>query len=246
MSLNTDLDAKGTISTGAIAYGLPRFAAEGVQFDAALSVSDPDQRYLETMSYGLKAQTIWSKSFSLADAQYGAAWYTNTHRRYRVNGWPEIVAGPKIGFVRETRFMGFMPSEGYRISLMAIPSQLDSSQSIVESEIAGTWIPQRHLAITLDGQSLTTGNTGITVRGEGRFEIPITDNRAEGTKAIMFLKLREGEDRYQDIATRGSDAILGIRYHSPGFIGELAFQITQVTTTNKPNLPVSGLRSGGL
>lgn len=238
-AINADMDAKGTITSGSAAYGLPRFAAEGVQFDGGIGVSDPTSRYLETQAFGMKIQTLWTRSQRWWDLQYGAAWYSNTHTRYRLNGWPEVSAGPKFGLTHETRFMGFLPSEGWRAAVDLIPSLVKREEAISEWQLAGTWVPFRLLACTADLQATTVGRTGVTTRGELRLDVPITNSSSEGTKALTFIKLRQGQDRYKESAFVGSDAVLGIRYHSSGFIGELSFQVTQRNPLSTPVSPVS-------
>lgn len=236
-ALAADMDQKGTVTSGSAAYGLPRFAAEGIQFDSGIAVSDPTLRYLETQAYAMKIQSLWSRSQRWWDVQYGAAWYSNTHTRYRLDGWPAVGAGPKLALVRESRFMGFIPGEGWRGSIGILPSLVKRDEAIAEWQLAGTWVPTRFTSLTADLQATTVGRTGVTTREELRLDVPITDSRAEGTKALVFVKLRQGQDRYKEYAFIGSDAALGIRYHSSGFIGELSFQITQKNPLAKPPLP---------
>lgn len=237
-ALTADMDQKGTVTSGSMAYGLPRFAAEGIQFDTGIAVSDSSLRYLETQAFGMKIQSLWSRSQRWWDVQYGAAWYSNTHTRYRLDGWPSVSAGPKLGLVHETRFMGFMPGEGWRGAVGILPSLVKREEAIAESQLAGTWVPTRFTALTADLQATTVGKTGITTREELRLDVPITNASANGTKALAFLKLRQGQDRYKEYSLVGSDAVVGIRYHSSGFIGELSFQITQKNPLAKPSLPI--------
>lgn len=245
-ALNADMDAKGTIAAGSAAYGLPRFAAEGVQFDSEIKVSDPTSRYLETQGYGMKIQSLWSRSQKWWDLQYGAAWYSNTHTRYRLNEWPEVTAGPKFGVIHETRFLGFLPGDGWRASLHLLPSLVKREEAISEWQLAGTWSPFRLTVWTADIQATTVGKTGVTSREELRLDIPITDSSAQGTKALIFVKLRQGHDQYKEISLVGSDASLGLRYHSSGFIGELSFQITQKSPLDAQLPPGTQKRSGDL
>ena len=243
-AITADMDAKGTVTSGNAAYGLPRFAAEGVQFDSEMKVSDPTSRYLETQAFGMKIQSVWSRSQRWWDMQYGAAWYSNTHTRYRLDGWPEVSAGPKLGLIHETRFLGFTPGDGWRASVSVLPSLVKREEAISEWDLAGTWSPFRYMVWTLDAQATTVGRTGVTTREELRLDVPITDSTAEGTKALVFLKLREGRDRYKEYALFGSDAAIGIRYHSSGFIGELSFQITQKNPLDTQLPPVTKQQVG--
>ncbi|MCX6123482.1 MAG: hypothetical protein NTV34_01835, partial [Proteobacteria bacterium] len=225
--LSMDVDVRGAMASGVAAYGLPRFTAEAVQFDAVVAVSDPQYRYFETNAFGLKAQSIWSRSLRVADIQYGAVWYANTHQRYRLESWPEVVAGPRVGFVHDTRFLGFIPSEGWKAGISLIPSLVHRNQSVTEAQLAATWIPVRHTAFSGEFQSTTVGSTGVSTRGALRLDVPITNSTSEGTKAVVFGALRQGYDHFGAAVLSGSDAIFGLRYHSTGFIGQIAFQVTR-------------------
>lgn len=248
-AVTADMDVKGTLAAGYAAYGLPRFAPEAVQFDAVVSVVDPEYRYLEARAFGQKILSQWTQSYKYGDLQYGAAWYSNTHRRYRLEPWPEVVAGPRVGFVHDTRFLGFMPSEGWKSALTVMPSLVRRSEFVSEAQLGGTLIPMRHLAVSADLHSVTVGQTGVTTRGELRLDVPITDRNFEGTKAVLFTGVRQGYDRFKDTAISGSDAMFGIRYYSTAFIGELTFQITKnrpFKDTKPPPRPTSDDRDVGL
>ena len=226
-SLTADIDAQGSLAAGSAAYGLPRFTQEAVQFDASASVSDPSERYLETQAFGIKSQSLWTQSVNFIDLQYGAVWYTNTHQKYRLNSWPETVAGPKLGLIHDNRFLGFLPSQGWRMAASFIPSLVKRDQAIIESQISGTWFPASLVALTGDFQATTVGKSGVTTRATARVDVPITDKSSEGTKAVVFSMFRQGYDRFQEKNYKGSDAVFGLRYYSTGFIGELSFQITK-------------------
>jgi hypothetical protein len=220
-----DIDARGNLVAGHLAYGLPRFLAESIQFDAALAVVEARERYFEAEAFGLKAQGLWTRRRGGVDVMYGVAWYSNTHRRYRLNEWPDIVAGPKIGIIRETRFLGFLPSTGYRLSLAAVPSFLKKEQSVFESEIAGTWAFWTHAAISASGKSITSGSKAITTRAEGKIEFPLT-SVSRGLRSLFYLAVRNGQDRYKTLKLHGTESVIGYRYHSTGFIGDISFRVT--------------------
>ena len=129
---------------------------------------------------------------------------------------------------------------------VAIGGEGWGSAGAADPRPAGTWVPTRFTALTADLQATTVGKTGITTREELRLDVPITNSSADGTKALAFLKLRQGQDRYKEYSLVGSDAVVGIRYHSSGFIGELSFQITQKNPLAKPSLPVPHAEVGRL
>lgn len=219
-----DIDSRGNLVYGQLAYGLPRFVSEAIQFDSAVTVVEPRERYFETEGYGLKIQSMWTRQRKGIDVTYGAAWYSNTHTRYRLDGWPEVVAGPKIGLQKETRFLGFFPAPGYRAALSLMPSLVHRNEAIVESELAGTIMPWNLAALTLTGKTITTGNKAITTRAEAKIEIPITSSN-QGLRSQFYIAVRNGLDRYQDQKIAGTESVAGFRYHSTGFIGDVSFRI---------------------
>ncbi len=219
-----DIDSRGNLVFGQVAYGLPRFVSEAIQFDSALTVVEPRERYFETEGYGLKIQSMWTRQRKGVDVTYGAAWYSNTHTRYRLEDWPEVVAGPKVGLQRETRFMGFFPSPGYRAALSLMPSLVHRAEAIVESELAGTIMPWNLAALTLTGKTMTTGKKAITTRAEAKIEVPLTSS-SRGLRSQFYIAVRNGLDRYKDQKISGTESVAGFRYHSTGFIGDLSFRI---------------------
>jgi hypothetical protein len=219
-----DIDSRGNLVFGHAAYGLPRFIAESIQFDAALTVVEPQERYFETESYGLKLQSLWTRQRGGVDVTYGAAWYSNTHSRYKLEDWPDIVAGPKIGVVRETRFLGFLPKNGYRIAASIVPSLLHREESVIETELAATWVAFDLAAFTATGKAINTGTKAVTTRSEGRIDVPIT-SPSRGLRSLFYVAIRNGQDHYKDYKLSGTETVAGFRYHSTGFIGDVSFRI---------------------
>ena len=77
-SIVIDIDSKGQYREGQIAYGLPRFALEDVQFDAEIASIDIQHRYLNALGFGGRGQGLWSRSLEgPGEIQYGAAMYVN-------------------------------------------------------------------------------------------------------------------------------------------------------------------------
>lgn len=219
-----DLNSRGNLVYGQVAYGLPRFVKESIQFDSALTVVEPRERYFETESYGLKFQSLWTRQRGGVDVIYGASWFSNTHNRYRLEEWPDIVAGPKIGVIRETRFMGFFPRPGYRIAVAVIPNLLHRQDYVSESEIAGTLTPWDFAAITASAKAITTGHKAISTRAEGRLDIPLPSHE-HGLRSMFYIAVRNGQDHFKDLKISGTETIAGFRYHSTGFIGDLSFRV---------------------
>jgi hypothetical protein len=224
-AIGGEFDSRGNLVIGHVAYGLPRFIAESIQFDSALSVVEARERYFETEGFGLKAQGLWTRQRSGFDLVYGVAWYSNAHRRYRLEDWPDTVAGPKIGIVRETRFLGFLPSTGYRLSVSALPSLLKKDQSIVETEVAGTWAFWTHSAVSFSGKSINSGDKAVSTRAEGKIEFPLA-SVSRGLRSMLYLSVRNGQDHYGNARLTGSETVAGYRYHSTGFIGDINFRVT--------------------
>ena len=254
-----DIDSDGNLRQGQLAYGLPRFTREDVQFDAELAAVSVRHRYLDSLGFGGRGQGLWTRSLGTqAELQYGAAMYTNKRRsEFAAPGFPRSVVGPKIAYWRETRLHGFFPGEGSLISAGLLFSPTRSHESVVELALARTWSIANRAYLTLDGQFLGVGLLDQAFRAETRLDIPLTEAKPDHDQAEIFLRLRGGadkatyndaerrhegrDDRLTKTALEGSAAILGVRYHSSGFIAELGLKITR----SPEELTSEGLGKGG-
>ena len=226
--LTADVDGQGVLREGQVAYGLPRFSAEGVQFVAELGVVDPSRRYLDTMGFGGRGQALWSRNLSYQGViRYGIASYVNQKNRYRMNGFPTQVAGPKVAYVYEGRLLRFFPGEGSHGEVSLLAGSNKGSDSTIEINVAHTVDLDRNLYITVDGKVLYSGIRNRGGRVEARFDVPFAASNGEVSSAGLFLRLRGGGDWTSDYQYQGSSAILGLRYHSDGFIAEVGLQITR-------------------
>jgi hypothetical protein len=227
-SATVDVDYTGTVRSGQIAYGLPRFTKEAAQFDAEISVSDPTFRYLDTLGFGGRGQGLWSLGLDglPGDLQYGAAMYVNSGQRFSMRGYPSSVAGPKLAYYQETRLRRFFLTSGHRVSASVLVLPEDPSQSIYELSLAKTAEWTRWLFFTASADALTVGPKGVGIRAETRWDLPLGSGSSSKEQAGLFLRLRLGQDQIGPYKLVGSSGIAGVRYHSPGFIAELAFRIT--------------------
>ena len=217
-----DIDSRGNLVYGNVAYGLPRFVSESIQFDSAVTVVEPKERYYETEGFGLKIQSLWTRQRHGFELIYGAAWYSNTHTRYRLEDWPVAVVGPKLGVVRDTIFLGFFPKTGYRTAVSLVPSLVHRAEAVLETELVGTFLPYGANAITVKAKAINIGRNAVSTRAEAKLEIPLTmENR--GLRSLFYIGIRNGQDHYKDLKISGTEAVAGFRYHSTGFIGDLNF-----------------------
>lgn len=225
-SLTLDFTSKGKVAEGQIAYGLPRFAREDTQFDAELAVADPYYRYLDVLGFGARGQGLWTRSIGgLGEVQYGAAMYINKAPRFEMTGFPAAVAGPKVGIFRESRLLGFFPGAGSLAgaSLVLAPTQTDLS--FIEVDLARTFAFQDLAYWTLETRALALGTSDYALRAETRLDVPL--GNADEDQADLFIRLRGGQDHAGKTSLVGSSAMIGIRYHSSGFIAELALKVTR-------------------
>lgn len=240
-----DIDSDGNLRQGQVAYGMPRFAHEDVQFDAELAAVSVRHRYLDALGFGGRGQGLWTRNLGTqGELQYGAAMYTNRKQsEFSAPGFPRAIVGPKIAYWRETRLRGFFPGAGNLLSASLLFSPTRSHQSVVELALAQTWSLADLVYVTLDGRLLAVGLADQAIRGETRFDIPLGHASAHEDQAELFVRLRGGMDRatYDDLERRhegrtpdversaleGSAAIIGVRYHSSGFIAELGLKITR-------------------
>jgi hypothetical protein len=228
-SLMIDIDSAGEYREGQIAYGLPRFAKEDAQFDAEIASVDVGHRYLNAMGFGARGQGLWSQSWKdFGAVQYGAAMYVNKTPRFAVPGFPLSVAGPKFAYHQESRLRGFFPGPGHLLGASLLFAPMQTENSVFEFAAAKTWgLADDYLFFTMDARVLTVGVQGSSVRSEARFDVPITSVNPDDDQAEVFLRLRGGSDVINKTRLNGSAAILGVRYHSSGFIAELALKITR-------------------
>jgi hypothetical protein len=227
-SFYLDLDGDANVRAGQLAYGFPRFTQEDVQFDAEVAASNPRYRYLDTMGFGGRGQGLWSMTMTgQGELLYGVAMYVNKKPDFAVTGFPDAVAGPKVAFFKETRLRGFFPGEGHQIGASFLLSPLNTEESILELSMARTTKVFDFAYFTLDAKALAVAENGYSFRGETRIDLPFSSANPDDDQAEAFLRLRGGQDYIGKVSLLGSAAILGVRYHSSGFIAELGLKITR-------------------
>lgn len=227
-SFYLDLDGDANVRAGQLAYGFPRFTQEDVQFDAEVAASSPRYRYLDTIGFGGRGQGLWSMTMpGQGELLYGVAMYVNKKPDFAVTGFPDAVAGPKVAFFKETRLRGFFPGEGYQIGASILLSPLNTEESVLELAIARTIRLFNFAYVTADAKALALTTNGYSFRGETRLDIPFTSTNPEDDQAELFLRLRGGQDHIGKYSYIGSAAVIGVRYHSSGFIAELGLKITR-------------------
>ena len=229
-SILGDVDGLGVLRESQLAYGLPRFTAEGVQFDAELSVVDPSRRYLDTLGFGGRSQAIWNRTLAHSGTlRYGVGMYLNQREHYKMGGYPAQVVGPKVGYAYEGRLMRFFPGQGSHGDISTILALQSQKNSVVEGGVGHTFAFGDAAYWTFDAKGIIAGAKSRGVRGETRFDLPLRDDWSPGSSAAagLFVRLRTGNDLTEELLTQGSAVILGLRYHSDGFIAEVALQITR-------------------
>ena len=227
-SLFLDLDSTGKFEEGQLAYGLPRFTLEDVQFDAEIAGVNVRHRYLDALGFGGRGEGLWSRTITgIGEIQYGAAMYVNKGPEYALTGFPSAVAGPKVAYFRETRLRGFYPGSGHLIGASLVLAPTQTEKSLLEVDLAKTFSIADYLYLSLDARALTVGVDGYSLRGEGRIDVPIGSQDPHEDQAELFLRFRGGHDVIDETSLVGSSAILGVRYHSSGFIAELAIKFTR-------------------
>lgn len=227
-SLFVEFNSAGRFQGGQLAYGLPRFTREDVQFDAEIAGTNVRHRYLDVLGFGGRGQGLWARTVGgLGEVQYGAAMYVNKGPDFALNGFPSAVAGPKFAYYKETRLRGFFPGSGHLIGASVLVSPTETEKSVLEVNLARTFSFAEMLYFTLDTRMLTVGVDGYSLRAESRFDVPLGHQDPGEDQAEMFLRLRGGHDVIDDTNLVGSAAIIGVRYHSSGFIAELAIKVTR-------------------
>lgn len=234
-AIGLDIDGQGVARQGSIAYGIPRFTTEGVQFDAEVTFVDVNQRYLDILGFGGRGQGLVSRTLDrVGDVQYGAAMYVNTAHRFRMPGYPTSVAGPKVAFNRETRLMSFVPGAGYAFGASLLVAPMQVSDSVFEMKLARTFAIG-FSRLTLGADAINVGLAGYGLRSEARYDVPFSLFDSSNDSLALFTKMRGGIDIIGNTSLYGSAAIFGLRYHSSGFIAEFAVQVTKIPDSLKPS-----------
>ncbi len=242
-SVEVDIDSEGIFRQGQVAYGLPRFEEEGVRIDAQASTVDVSYRYLNALGFGSKAQLNWVKTIEdLGEYYYGAALYLNNDR-FSVPGHPERVAGPRIGFQRETRLISFVPDHGYLAGVSFLLEPLEARTSVLEVNLAQTFRLFDSNRITFSADALAVGIDAYSARATTRLDLPLSSMDLGGDQAQVFVSLKGGVDESENVRLNGSAAIFGIRYLSSGFIAEFALQVTENPETLFEKKPTVAERS---
>lgn len=223
-----DVDSLGTLRKAELAYGFPRFTHEGTQFDAKFEATNTGFHYLDALGFGLKGQGLWSQTFSdWTELRYGAAMYVNEKKDFRIPNFPRSVAGPKLVLAKETRLLSFIPREGYHASAGLVLSPQKVEESLVEINLDKTISLLSRCQLTLSADLMSIGIKGYSLRSQVRFDVPFVSRLDAANNGEVFVRLRGGADTYDETELIGSAAIVGLRYHSSGFIAEFGLQITR-------------------
>lgn len=240
-SARVDLDSSGVARGWHAAYGLPRLTQEAMQFDARVHALDGDRRFLESSGFGLRADAIWSQVLSDAGSiQLGATLLTNRpSSRFRVSGYPQTLAGPRIGFVRETRLLGFFPAEGSTLSagLVLPPAALD--QPFAEVYATETIELLANLAPTVGVRAFAVGVDALGTRLRARLDLPF-GRPARGSftdgSGLAFVEWQGGLEIVGSERRSGAALMVGARYHSAGIIAELGLRVESAQIGLQPGV----------
>lgn len=153
--------------------------------------------------------------------------YVNEKQDFRIPGFPRSVAGPKLVLARETRLLSFIPRAGYHASAGFVLSPQKMEDSIVEIKLDKTFSLLSFCQLTLSADLMGIGVRGYSLRSQVRVDIPFVSRLDAPNNGEVFLRLRGGADTYEETKLIGSAAIVGLRYHSSGFIAEFGLQITR-------------------
>jgi hypothetical protein len=222
-----DIDGVGIARSGQFLYGLPRFAAEDVQFDFRLSAVDVAHRYLDASGYAQRVEAVWSSEYGdFSRLSYGTTMLQNTGRM-AMPYFPSFVAGPTVGYSYESRVQGFLPGNGSKLVSQFIYAPLNAHLSVLEVGTAKTWIFDESVWITPSLDFQATGTRGVNGRAEIRLDVPLNEAWSSRDQAAVYFRMRAGGDRYGDQSLGGSAALIGLRYFSSGFIADLGFHVTR-------------------
>jgi hypothetical protein len=228
-AISGDIDSIGEIRAARLSIGLPRFAKEDLQFDFDVSAVDARYRYLEALGFGGKIYGNWTQSIGdYSGLEYGVAMYVNREPNFEVPGFPRSLAGPRIAWHYESRLQRFFPDGGSKASFGFLYAPIEKKHSVSEVSLAHTISFADKAWITFNADTYALGADGYAARAEAKLDLALTNISSEADQAGMYLALRGGKDKFENTNLEGSAAVVGLRYHSAGFIAEISFQITRV------------------
>lgn len=228
-SLLLDIDSLGKLRSTRLTMGLPRFAKEDLQFDFDVSASDARYRYLDVLGFGGKLYGNWTQSIGdYSGIEYGIAMYVNRQPNFELPGFPRSLAGPRVAWIYESRLQRFFPGAGSKVGFGFLYAPIEKKHSVSEVSLAHTVAFDSMAWFTIGADTYALGADGYASRAEAKLDFSLTDKNSRADQAGIYLALRAGKDRFQGSDLDGSAAIVGLRYHSAGFIAEISFQITQI------------------
>lgn len=234
-AIGVDIDSVGKVRQARFTLGLPRLAKEDVQFDFDVSAVDVSTRYLEVLGFAGKLYGTWTQSIGdYTGLEYGVAMYVNRAPDFSVPGFPRSLAGPRVNWVYESRLQRFFPDAGSRAGIGFIYTPIEKENSISEISLAHTFSFQDAAWLTMGLDTLALGANGYSTRGETRIDLPLTEMSSGEDQAGLYIALRGGKDKFKETNIEGTAAIIGILYHSEGFIAEISFQITRTPDALDP------------
>lgn len=230
-AIGLDLDPDGEFMGGELAYGFPRFAAEDIQFDAYVKAIDSSKRFFEAVGFGAQAAGIWSRSVEngTGNALYGVEMLVNEGRKHKTDGFPRVIAGPLIGYSIETRLRGFIPSSGHAASFKAVVPPGKFGSTLLDLSISKTMRPIEPGATTFNLRVLNVGSSGNAFRLKTDIDIPVVFGRKTAAEtAVVFGCFKYARNNTSEGNVVGRSSSFGLRYHSSGFITELAFKVEEL------------------
>lgn len=225
-SAQVDYDGQGILRAFQLGYGFPRFSAEDVQFDARMEAMDPTARYFDTLGFASKGEAFWTLEHGEGSIQYGVALYSNQDETFRLRGFPKVVAGPRVGYMKETRLLGFRTTDGYALGGALVFTTKGTREMSYELEGAWTSSLWPSSSATLQTQILSYGLISLSQRSSLRLEqaLPVWNT---GDDPLLYVQLTHGSDRWKEFKDEGSEFRLGLRFHSSGLIADFAFTLSR-------------------
>lgn len=224
-----DVDTRGRLREGEIAYGFPRATLDDAQFDARYAMINANLRYLNALGFSERGEMLWSRMLNnFGQVSYGLGLYQNQDPERRLMGYPKLVVGPLVALRNETRLRGFIPEGGHSLGASMLPAINKFSDSVLQFNAAHTVDLNRQVWITLSGDIIGVGTSNYGLRAESRFDLPLF--QAESTeKTALFLRLQYGTDVIKRGHYSGTGAAVGLRYRGTGLIAEIVGSVTRLT-----------------
>lgn len=211
------------------ALGLAPQLIDDLQLDWRFEWHDMRRDYLDGL--GFTDRHIFTLSLNLDESSTLSAGFAHYHNRsgLALPGSVGQVIGPYVMIQSRTALRAFLRRPGHMVRMAFVPSLEQLDQSVFEVNLSHTLPPIGGVWTTAGADIMGIGDLEYALRAYLRLGLPVAMSHRTREQTELFLRILAGSDVIEADRYWSSSATLGLRYHSPGFIGELAFSVQRAS-----------------